>query len=164
MCSPSGRAAVEPLLAQRRLSAQPSFHVEGGTDFDRAVAALEGRLKENPRDVDVAENLAFLYAKAKRWPEATRYFELTASLDPRRPGPYNNLGNIAYSTGDRAKAMEWGRRSLKAGAEQIDARVNLGKTLYEMGRLKESADNLEQVLKRDPDNEKAQVLLKKMVE
>ena len=151
-------------MAQRRLSAQPSFHVEGGTDFDRAVAALEGRLKENPRDVDVAENLAFLYAKAKRWPEATRYFELTASLDPRRPGPYNNLGNIAYSTGDRAKAMEWGRRENQAGAEQIDARVNLGKTLYEMGRLKESADNLEQVLKRDPDNEKAQVLLKKMVE
>ena len=50
------------------------------------------------------------------------------------------------------------------GPDQIDARVNLGKTLYEMGRLKESAQNLEEVLKRDPNNEKAQVLLKKMVE
>ncbi|TPW17587.1 MAG: hypothetical protein FD126_3612, partial [Elusimicrobia bacterium] len=49
-----GRSAVDPLLAQRRLSAQPSFHVEGGGDFDRAVAELEGRLKESPRDVDLA--------------------------------------------------------------------------------------------------------------
>lgn len=159
-----GRSAVDPLLAQRRLSAQPAFHVEGGSDFDRAVAELEGRLKETPGDADVAENLAFLYAKASRWPEATRYFELTASLDPRRPGPLNNLGNIAYSTGDRPRAIEWWKRSLEVGPDQLDARVNLGKTLYEMGRLKESAKNLEEVLKRDPQNEKAQVILKKMVE
>lgn len=159
-----GRSAVEPLLAQRRLSAQPSFHVAGGGEFDRAVADLEARLKERPGDADVAENLAFLYAKASRWPEAARYFELTASLDPRRPGPLNNLGNIAYSTGDRAAAIEWWRRSLEVGPEQIDARVNLGKTLYEMGRLKESAQNLEEVLRRDPSNEKARILLKKMIE
>lgn len=159
-----GRSSIDPYLAQRRLSAQPAFHVEGGSDFDKAAAELEARHKSDPKNVDVAENLAFLYAKAKRWPEATRYFELTASLDPRRPGPFNNLGNIAYSTGDRAKAIEWWKRSLEAGPEQVDARVNLGKTLYEMGRLKESAEHLEQVLKRDPANEKAQVLLKKMVE
>lgn len=159
-----GRSAIDPLLAQRRLAAQPAFHVEGGNDFDRAVAELEGRLKEKPGDADISENLAFLYAKASRWAEATRYFELTASLDPRRPGPLNNLGNIAYSTGDRAKAIEWWQRSLKVGPDQLDARVNLGKTLYEMGRLKESAKNLEEVLKRDPQNEKAQVILKKMVE
>ncbi|TBR20796.1 tetratricopeptide repeat protein [bacterium] len=159
-----GGMAVEPLLAQRRLFAQPSFHVEGGTEFDRAVAELEGRLKASPGDADVAENLAYLYAKASRWPEATRYFELTARLAPTRPGPFNNLGNIAYSTGDRDGAIRWWGRSLEVGPEQVDARVNLGKTLYEMGRLKESAKNLEEVLRRDPDNEKAQVLLKKMVE
>lgn len=159
-----GRSAVEPLLAQRRLLAQPAFHVDGGGDFDRAVAELERRLKDNPGDADVAENLAFLYAKAKRWSEAARFFELTASLDPRRPGPLNNLGNIAYSTGDRAKAIEWWTRSLAVGPDQLDARVNLGKTLYEMGRLKESAQNLEEVLRRDPSNEKARILLKKMIE
>lgn len=159
-----GRSAVDPLLAQRRLSAQPGFHVETGGEFERAAAALEARLAERPQDADLAENLAFLYAKGKRWPEAVRFFELTARLDPRRPGPLNNLGNIAYSTGDRAKAIEWWTRSLAVGPDQIDARVNLGKTLYEMGRLKESAQNLEEVLKRDPNNEKAQVLLKKMVE
>ncbi len=156
--------AVQPLLAQRRLAAEPGFYVDQGGEFDKAVSSLQNRLKENPGDADAAENLAFLFAKAKRWPEAIRYFELTANLAPTRPGPTNNLGNIAYSLGDRAKAIEYWGRSLQVAPDQIDARINLGKTLYEMGRLKESARNLEEVRKRDPKNEKAQVLLKKMIE
>lgn len=159
-----GRLAAQPLLAQRRLSAEPGFHVEAGTEFERAVKSLELKLKEQPGDADAAENLAFLHAKAKQWPEAIRFFELTAALAPGRPGPLNNLGNIAYSLGQREKAIEWWALSLKAGPEQVDARVNLGKTLYEMGRLKESAKHLEAVLRRDPKNEKAQILLKKMIE
>jgi Tfp pilus assembly protein PilF len=81
--------------AQLRLSAQPAFHIDGGGEFDRAAAELERRLQENLGNADVAENLAFLYAKAKRWPGATRYFERTAALDPPRSGPLNNLGDIA---------------------------------------------------------------------
>ncbi|MBI3298977.1 MAG: O-antigen ligase family protein [Elusimicrobia bacterium] len=159
-----GRLAAQPILAERRLKAQPSFHVSGGSEFDQAVRALQGRLESNPQDVDAAENLAFLHAKAKQWPEAVRYFELTAALAPDRPGPLNNLGNIAYSLGDREKAILWWERSLELGPEQVDARLNLGKTLYEMGRLKASSKHLEQVLQREPGNEKAQILLKKMVE
>ena len=159
-----GHTASQPLLAQRRLAAEPGFHVDPGSEFRAAVEALAARLKENPGDADAAENLAYLYAKAKMWPEAVRAFELTARLAPERPGPLNNLGNLAYSMGDREKAIEWWKKSLEAGPEQVDARLNLGKTLYEMGRLKESGHNLEEVLKRDPTNEKAQVLLKKMIE
>lgn len=159
-----GHMAAAPLLAQRRLAAEPGFHVDAGDEFKAAVGALAARLKENPADADAAENLGYLYAKAKMWPEAVRAFERTAQLAPERPGPLNNLGNLAYSMGDREKAIAWWEKSLAAGPDQIDARLNLGKTLYEMGRLKESGRNLEEVLKRDPDNEKAQVLLKKMIE
>ena len=48
--------------------------------------------------------------------------------------------------------------------DQLDAHLNLGKSLYEVGRLKESSVHLQAVLKKDPTNEKAQILLKKMVE
>lgn len=158
------RTASQPLLAQRRLSAEPGFHVDATDEFKAAVDALSARLRENPADADAAENLAYLYAKAKAWPEAVRAFELTARLAPDRPGPLNNLGNLAYSMGDREKAIGWWQKSLEVGPEQVDARLNLGKTLYEMGRLKESGRHLEEVLRRDPTNEKAQVLLKKMIE
>ncbi|MDE2291233.1 MAG: tetratricopeptide repeat protein, partial [Elusimicrobia bacterium] len=159
-----GRLAAEPLLAERRLAAEPKFHQAEGEGFDAAVARLEARLKADPSDADAAENLAYMYAKVSRWPDAARYFELTATLAPTRPGPLNNLGNIAYSTGDREAAIRWWKRSLAVGPDQVDARVNLGKTLYEMGRVHEAAQYLQDALKRDPGNEKAQVLLKKMVE
>ena len=42
--------------------------------------------------------------------------------------------------------------------------LNLGKLYYERGRLKESAAHLESALKLDPNNDKARIMLKKMVE
>jgi tetratricopeptide (TPR) repeat protein len=158
-----GMRAVEPLLAQKRLERMPKFHAAAAT-VDPQVAALEAHLQAAPQDIDVAENLAWLYAKKRDWANATRHFEHVHQLAPTMPGPLNNLGNIYYSMGQRERAIQYWKRSLDVKPKQIDAHTNLGKALYEVGRLKEAAAHLQAVLELDPRNEKAQILLKKMIE
>lgn len=159
-----GNMALQPLLAERRLSLEPAFHVAPSAELDKAFAELEEKLSKNPSDGDAAENLGYLYAKEKRWPKAIEKYELAARLLPDRPGPSNNLGNIYYSLGNLEKAISYWKKSLAIAPDQLDAHLNLGKSLYETGRLKESSVHLQAVLKKDPANEKAQILLKKMIE
>jgi len=156
--------AVRPALAQQRLSREAGFHVEASAELRRLIGDLEGRLASDPVNADVAETLGYLYSREKSWPQAVARFELSSQLDPLRPGPLNNLGNIYYSTGDLQRAIAYWTESVRVKPEQADAHLNLGKALYEVGRLKESSEHLHAVLTRDPGNEKAQVLLKKMVE
>ena len=85
-------------------------------------------------------------------------------MAPSRPGPLNNLGNLSYLAGDADGAIGWWEKSLAVAPEQIDARLNLAKLLCERGRLKPCAAHLQEVLKRDPSNAKAQVWYKKMIE
>ncbi|PCI40099.1 MAG: hypothetical protein COB53_01850 [Elusimicrobia bacterium] len=159
-----GRLAVQPIIAQRKLAAAPEFHIAKDDESARLIRDLEARLEADPENADLAENLAFYHAKRKDWPEAIKMFEKTAALRPDRPGPFNNLGNISYSIGKREEAIQWWKKSLLVSNEQIDARLNLAKTLYELGRLKESGRYVQEVLERQPSNEKAQILLKKMIE
>ncbi|MEE8424546.1 MAG: tetratricopeptide repeat protein [Elusimicrobiota bacterium] len=159
-----GHLAARPIRAQRRLAAQPSFYVRPSGELDRALVDLEARLAADPANIDLAENLAYLYAKKRDWPRAVARFELAHRLGPRRPGPLNNLGNVYYSLGDRRRAIVYWKKSLDVSPDQLDAHTNLGKALYEVGRLKEASRHLQEVLRRDPSNEKAQILLKKMVE
>ena len=128
------------------------------------IAVFEARLAADPANADLAENIAFLYAKQKSWPKAIARFQLASRLAPRRPGPLNNLGNIFYMIGDKENAISYWKKSLAVKSDQTDAHLNLGKTLYELGRLKESAAHLQIVLRMRPDDEKAQILLKKMIE
>ncbi|MBI4345548.1 MAG: tetratricopeptide repeat protein [Elusimicrobia bacterium] len=159
-----GWAAVQPFLAQRRLALQPGFHVEASPEVKAALERLEARLKAEPSNADVAEQLAYLYAKERAWEPAIERYQLVIRLSPGRPGPYNNLGNLFYSTGDLPQAIEQWKRSVMLKPDQLDAHLNLGKALYETGRLKESAAHLQAALRLDPKNEKAQILLRKMVE
>ncbi|MCM2304855.1 MAG: O-antigen ligase family protein, partial [Elusimicrobia bacterium] len=153
--------AVQPVLAVRRNAMEAPFHA--GADAG-LIRTAEERLALAPRDADAAEELGFLKAKASDFAGAAAAFRLAAELDPARPGPLNNLGNLAYLAKDFDGAIGWWEKSLAAAPEQIDARLNLAKLLCETGRLKKCSGHLDEVLRRDPSNAKARVLYKKMVE
>ena len=85
-------------------------------------------------------------------------------LNPAAFGPPNNIGNIYYTMRRPAEAIGWWKKAVAINPERADARLNLGIAYYNLGRIKESSEQLEEVLKRDPKNRTALVLLKKMVE
>lgn len=153
--------AIQPALAVRRNATEESFHTAADTFHLRTA---EERLSRSPKDADAAESLGYLKAKASDFPGAKAAFLLASELAPSRPGPLNNLGNLAYLAGDRNGAILWWEKSLAAGPGQIDARLNLAKLLCEHGRLKECSRHLDEVLRREPSNAKARVLYKKMIE
>ena len=76
----------------------------------------------------------------------------------------NNLGNIYYLMGNRPMAIGYWNRSLAINPQQIDSRLNLAIAYYYQGELRESAEQLKVILKTDPKNEKAIVLLRQMTE
>lgn len=159
-----GTLSARPHLARLALKSEAPFHIQATPEVQAAAAGLEERLRSEPDNADLAENLAYLYAREQAWEPAVSRFELVTRLDPKRPGPWNNLGNIRYMQGRFDEAIEFWKKSLEADAGQLDAHLNLGKLLYEKGRLKESAAHLKKALELDPNNAKARVLLKKMVE
>jgi tetratricopeptide (TPR) repeat protein len=152
--------AARPLAAVRRNAAEAPFAARVDA---RSLGELEARLART-NSADDAEQLGYLRAKASDWAGAAAAFRRAAELDPRRPGPLNNLGNTAYMRGDLDGAVAWWEKSLAAAPDQLDARLNLAKLQCERGRLKECAAQLEEVLRRDPSNAKARVMYKKMVE
>lgn len=156
-----GLAAQAPLAVRRNAMEAPFVD---GSAAGADIRALEGRVSESPKDADAAEQLGFLKAKAADYDGAAAAFRRAAELAPSRPGPLNNLGNLAYLKRDFDGAIAWWSKSLTADPNQIDARLNLAKLLCERGRLKECSGHLDEVLRRDPSNAKARVLYKKMVE
>lgn len=159
-----GLLSARPHLARLALKDEPAFHIQATPEVQAAAAGLEERLRSEPGNADLAENLAYLYAREQAWDPAVSRFELVTRLDPKRPGPWNNLGNIRYMQARFDEAIVYWEKSLEADPGQLDAHLNLGKLLYEKGRLKESAKHLKKALELDPNNAKARVLLKKMVE
>jgi len=153
--------AMQPAIAVRRNSLEAPFLSVTAAGL---VREAEHRVARSPADADAVEELGFIKAKASDFAGARAAFESAARLDPARPGPLNNLGNLAYLAGDYEGAAGWWERSLAAAPEQIDARLNLAKLLCERGRLKSCSRHLDEVLRREPTNAKAQVLYKKMVE
>jgi tetratricopeptide (TPR) repeat protein len=153
--------AAQAPLAVRRNSLEAPFHDNADSSLLREA---QEQLDRSPEDATAAEKLGFLKAKASDFEGAKSAFRRAAALAPSRPGPSNNLGNLAYLSGNFEEAIIWWQKSLTATPDQIDARLNLAKLLCERGRLKECSGHLELVLRRDPSNAKARVLYKKMVE
>jgi O-antigen ligase/Flp pilus assembly protein TadD len=159
-----GWLAAVPALAQRRLAQEPAFAVAATPELRAEIARLEAAAAADPSNADLAEQTAYLYARAQALDPAAHWFERAAALDPARPGPWNNLGNLSYMRGDMDGAIKAWERSLVAKPAQLDAHLNLAKLYYERGQLKDAGRHCEAALKLDPSNEKARVLLKKMVE
>jgi len=150
----------KPLRALKITSSEPDFF----EDVNAAdIKKLENKLSANPKDYDTLYRLGWFYAKRKVFRTAADYFMKAAEVRPT-PGLWNNIGNIFFETGNRPKAIQAYKNALSMNPELIDAHFNLGYTYFYEGRIGEAADCFNEVLKRDKNNAKAIVMLKKMRE
>lgn len=156
--------ALTPFLAQRKVAATPDFFDQKILEPAKTAADLEALAQKYPNESSIREKLGWIYAKEKQWDRAVANYQEAQRLNPQAPGPYNNLGNIFFLTGNRDGAIACWQESLAVAPTQIDSRLNLATAYYYQGRLKEAADELKTVLKINPGNEKAIVLLKQMTE
>jgi len=150
----------KPIRALKITSAEPDFFENVKT---KEIRKLENKLSANPKDYDTLYRLGWFYAKRKNFRTAVDYFMKAAEVRPT-PGLWNNIGNIFFETGDRPKAIQAYKNALSMNPDLIDAHFNLGFTYFYEGKLGEASACFNEVLKRDKDNAKAIVMLKKMRE
>lgn len=169
---------LRPYLSQRELAKTPDFFDEKLLNNAQTLQELEALVLQHPDQWRYWEKLGYFTAKEMQGTDAAgrkvirtdaaqraiQAFERAFELNPQGEGPPNNLGNIYFTLNRRPEAMDWWQKAIAANPEKIDARVNLGLCYYYEGRIKDSARQFEEVLKRDPKNEKAIVMLKRMVE
>ncbi|MCD6422798.1 MAG: tetratricopeptide repeat protein [Elusimicrobia bacterium] len=149
----------EPIKAIETISKEKSFYEKVD---DEKIKKLMEKAKKNP-DHKTFNELGWLFAKRKNYSRAVNYFLKAAQIKPQA-GTWNNIGNIFFETGQRQKAIEAYRKAIEINPNLVDAHFNMGYTYFYMGKLPQAAKCFEEVLKRDPSNVKAKVMLEKMKE
>jgi O-antigen ligase len=157
-------AILRPYLAQKNVAATPDFFDERVLQPAKTIADLQTIARQYPGQPSVHERLAWVYAKEQNFDKAIEQYLIANRLNPRLPGPLNNLGNIYFLKNDRASAITYWERSIAADPRQLDSRLNLATAYYYNGQLKPCVEQLKTVLKIDPHNEKAIVFLKRLTE
>ena len=163
-----------PYKAQREVAATPNFFDQRLLDPAKSIGDLEKLRDQYPTEPAILEKLAYVYAKEIRTRDnkingamaekAVQTYQALVQADPQRVAAYNNLANIHYTLGRTDDALAMWRKATDVKPDFLDAQLNLGKILYTQGKLKESAQRFETVLRYDPNNAEAIVYLKRMVE
>jgi tetratricopeptide (TPR) repeat protein len=73
--------------------------------IDEAIAFSERLLQDQPANVDVVAQLATLYAKKGDFPNALKYFERRAELDPGNKNAWYTVGVVCWERSYRGGAM-----------------------------------------------------------
>ncbi|MBI4217570.1 MAG: O-antigen ligase family protein [Elusimicrobia bacterium] len=167
-----------PYLSQKAISQSPDFFDEKLMNAAQTIQDLENLTRQFPLQWRYWDRLGYAYAKEmqKRDPSGKKLIDLQVTekavqsyltahqLNPSAEGPANNLGNIYFTIQRRGEAIQWWKKAAESNPQGVDSRLNLGTVYYLEGRVKESVGSLEEVLKIDPHNQKAIVLLKQMTE
>jgi putative inorganic carbon (HCO3(-)) transporter len=155
---------MRPYLAQQKVAALPDFFDEKILEPARTIAELEALARKYPGQSLVYEKLAWVYAKQKNWRLAIKNYEMAVQCNPGAAGALNNLGNIYFLLGEHLTAIDCWTRSLAINPRQVDSRLNLATAYYYQGNLQAASRQLKEVLRIEPANEKATVMLKQMRE
>ena len=81
---------------------------------------------------------------------ARAHYLRAVELAPQFAAAWNNLGTMAYKTGDLASAETYFRRALEADPESYEPLVNLGGVLVSMGRIGEGRELNSSAVARKP--------------
>ncbi len=157
----SGKVVVDPLVSQKKLAKEVDFF-DMTAEYDKG--SLEKKIKNDTKDADIYYKLGWEQAKKKDFANAIKNFEKVIVIDPGKVGAYNNLGNIYYTMGKRDLAEKYYIQALNINPGLTDAHFNLGYIYYYQGRLQEATREFKIVLKQEPDNYKAKIMLEKMVQ
>ena len=93
---------------------------------DKAIALMREAREENPTDITLVRAEAEMVYKMG---DIARYDELMQQVlqfDPSDPEPYYNIGVVAATSGNPAKAIEFYKKAIELKPDYTSALVNLG--------------------------------------
>ncbi|HKD08796.1 MAG TPA: tetratricopeptide repeat protein [Bryobacteraceae bacterium] len=114
------------------------------------IASMERAASLAPNRIPVLEGLGFLYAGARRWPEAVAAFREALDLDPESAASNHNLGNALSRSGDAAGAESALREAVRLQPEFPQFRSSLADILVRNGKFADAAAQLREAILSNP--------------
>ena len=128
----------EPQRAPEILAARARMYADAG-DSPRAIAVLEGGVKEYPDSVDLRYAVASIYDEQGRTPEALHELTDLANERPDDPAALNALGyTLADHSRNLARARELIERAYAAAPKNAAILDSLGWVLFRQGHSAEA--------------------------
>ncbi|NOT21638.1 MAG: tetratricopeptide repeat protein [Nitrospiraceae bacterium] len=118
--------------------------------FDNAIAAYDGALRLNPRNVLVANNLAVLLVDYKGDPQSLqKAFTLSRDFEKEAPHPLflDTLGWVQLKMGQQEEALRLMKVAVSKLPEAPALNYHLGMALYQSGKTAEAKTHLAKALK-----------------
>lgn len=119
---------------------------------DRALAALEALLREDPGHSRARSIVGFLYAEKGRYADAIAAFERALALVPDDAATLFNLGFALQKAGRHESAIEPLGRAVEINPSLDRAWYGLGLSLIHCGRFREAIERLTEAARLQPLN------------
>lgn len=125
-------------------------------------------IEADPGNPTHYHELGNIYAKLNRMEDARKAFQKELDLNPGSAGAYLNLGNICFleSGSDPRqldRALEDYAKSVRLDPNSVEGHFNMAYVYFVKKDLKDALGQLEEVLKRDPQNAKALALKRQIL-
>lgn len=103
-------------------------------DKDKAIAYLEGQLKDRPKDLALINQIATLYQKKGDFENALNYFEKRATMEPNSKEAWYTLGVNCWARsyhGGVAVSQEERERVVERGIAAFDKALSLDPNYFD---------------------------------
>jgi len=116
------------------------------------IVGHELRLRANPSDVTLHNDVALMYDEMGQPEKAALHFEAVAKLQPNSSAAHDNFGTSLAAAGKLSEAVDQYRQALRLEPDYARAHHNLGQALQKLGLLDESLAHLREAVRLDPNN------------
>lgn len=134
------------------------FRPATGTSTDDLIKTLQGRLRENPKDLDSRVNLANAYLQKVRetgdpslYAKAEELLDRAEKQNASSPEVFAARGTLALSRHEFAAALDQGRRALALAPENARHYGIVGDAQIELGMYDEAIGSYQEMVDRRPD-------------
>jgi cytochrome c-type biogenesis protein CcmH/NrfG len=118
---------------------------------DKKAQPLLEKLKTNPNDSNVLNELGTIYKATHQFKEAMSYYEKAVQADPKNVGARTDLASCMYYEGDVEGALKQLEQSLTYDSKDANSLFNLGMIRWKgKGDSKGAAQAWDQLLKANP--------------
>lgn len=105
-------------------------------------------------------NLGMAFGELSEPDKALAALEHAIQLNPDNPENHFGLGYIAQLAGHSRRAIKALKKAIDLSADHLDARNLLARIYLDQGRLDEAKTQLQEIQRREPDNQEAMILWK----
>ncbi|MDT0676892.1 tetratricopeptide repeat protein [Autumnicola musiva] len=146
---PSKRGDITSLIARIYVSQEK---------YDKAEAAMESAMQENPNDIELMQVQANMYYNMGDKEKYNEIMEKVVEQAPDNPSLYYNLGVNSADLGNTEKAMQYYQKAVELDPEMTDAKLNMVALI--LGKEREIIDEMNNLGMSKEDTKKYDELQK----